>query len=209
MIAQMVVRVFRFVSEIQYGKSEQTRNKCARKIAYEQRMKAIYSAVLGFTLISSLACAPATAASQTRTNPKLHPIAFKPIVKTDAEWKKLLSKDSYYILREAGTERAYSGAYSEFHKDGVFVCAGCALPIFDSTTKFDSGTGWPSFYQPYASNVVKEITDQTLGMARTEVKCARCGGHLGHVFDDGPQPTGLRYCINSPALKFVPRAIKR
>jgi len=123
------------------------------------------------------------------------------VVKTDAEWRKVLTPEQYNILRQKGTERAFTGAFYDSHVRATYVCAACNLPLFRSEEKFDSGTGWPSFWQPIAKEAVDTDTDGTLGMARTEVKCHRCGGHLGHVFDDGPKPTGLRYCINSAALK--------
>ena len=127
------------------------------------------------------------------------------VVKTDAQWKQLLSPASYDVLRHEGTERAGTGKYAHpINQKGVYVCEGCGNPLFDAATQFDSGTGWPSFYQPLGKNRVVQITDNTLGMSRTEVQCPWCGGHLGHVFDDGPKPTGLRYCMNSVALKFVP-----
>ncbi|WIM87173.1 peptide-methionine (R)-S-oxide reductase MsrB [Candidatus Mycobacterium wuenschmannii] len=122
---------------------------------------------------------------------------------TDSEWQRMLSPAAYEVLRHADTERPYSSPLNEEHRSGTFTCAGCAQSLFASTTKFDSGTGWPSFYRALEKAVV-EKTDNTMGMARTEVLCSRCGGHLGHVFDDGPQPTGLRYCMNGVAMGFTP-----
>ena len=124
------------------------------------------------------------------------------VMKTDEEWKKELTPEQYRVLREAGTERAFTGAYVDNHEKGVYYCAACHQALFTSDTKFDSGTGWPSFYQPVENGAVTEHTDSTFGMKRTEVTCSRCGGHLGHVFDDGPNPTGLRYCMNSVSLDF-------
>jgi peptide-methionine (R)-S-oxide reductase len=125
------------------------------------------------------------------------------VTKTPQEWLRLLGPQRYAILREAGTERAWTSPLLNEHRRGTFVCAGCALPLFSSTTKFESGTGWPSFYAPLAHAIVTR-PDRSLGMERTEVLCRRCGGHLGHVFDDGPRPTGLRYCMNGLALQFRP-----
>jgi len=126
------------------------------------------------------------------------------ITKTDEEWKKLLTPEQYQVLRKHGTERAWTGKYNDNHEKGVYVCAACGLPLFSSGAKFDSGTGWPSFYQPIDESHIGTETDRSFFSVRTEVHCARCGGHLGHVFDDGPPPTGLRYCINSTSLEFVP-----
>jgi peptide-methionine (R)-S-oxide reductase len=121
---------------------------------------------------------------------------------TEEEWKKKLTPEEYHILREKGTERPFSGKLLENKKKGKYVCAGCGNELFDSDDKFDSGTGWPSFTEPSEKDNVEEHDDLSYGMARTEVLCSKCGGHLGHVFDDGPKPTGKRYCMNSSSLKF-------
>jgi len=124
------------------------------------------------------------------------------VVKTEAEWKKILTPVQFNVLREEGTERAFSSPLNDNHEQGVFYCAGCHNAVFSSDAKFESGTGWPSFYKPIAKNAVTEKSDKAYGMVRTEIECSVCGGHLGHVFDDGPKPTGLRYCMNGVAMTF-------
>jgi peptide-methionine (R)-S-oxide reductase len=125
------------------------------------------------------------------------------VAKTNAEWKKELTEMEYYVLREKGTERAFTGDLWDNHEKGTYICAACGLPLFSSDTKFESGTGWPSFYQPIKPEYIADEEDRSYGMTRDEVLCARCGGHQGHVFADGPPPTGLRYCINAVSLDFV------
>ena len=157
--------------------------------------------LLGLGLLSAVAAgvrglfgASAQAAQPARAYEVTH---------SDAEWRKLLNGEQYQVLRKAGTERPFSSPLDREKRAGSFSCAGCALPLFSSKTKFNSGTGWPSFWQPL-DKAVDEDVDTTFGMRRVEVLCHRCGGHLGHVFDDGPKPTGLRYCMNGVALNFTP-----
>ena len=141
----------------------------------------------------------ATDLQSTQSKPK----GIKKVTKTDAEWRAQLTPEQYNVLREKGTEYAGTSPYTDLHEKGTFECAGCGLPLFSSEQKFDSGTGWPSFWAPIQKENVIEEVDRSLGMTRTEVMCAQCDGHLGHLFDDGPNPTGLRYCMNGVALKFA------
>ena len=161
------------------------------------------NALLGMGALTAIAAGvrglftstPAQAAAPARAYEVTH---------SEAEWRTLLSSNAFNVLRKAGTERPFSSPLDKEKRAGTFQCAGCALPLFSSKAKFESGTGWPSFWQPLEKTAVDEDVDSTFGMKRVEVLCHRCGGHLGHVFEDGPKPTGLRYCMNGVALKFIP-----
>lgn len=135
------------------------------------------------------------------------PSEIVPVQLSEEVWKQKLTPQAYHVLREKGTERAFTGMYWDNHAKGIYVCNACGLPLFESEQKFESGTGWPSFLKPIQNKLVSEIQDNEHGMSRIEVVCSRCKGHLGHVFDDGPQPTGLRYCMNSVSLNFIPNGV--
>jgi len=152
-----------------------------------------------------MACSSKNRAQNVDSTKELASVGLSPVVKSDKDWKSELSDMEYYVIREKGTERSFSGDLWDHKGDGVYTCRACELPLFDSKTKFTSGTGWPSYYKPVKEEYIRESTDHILGYPRTEVMCNRCGGHLGHVFNDGPKPTGLRYCINSASLDFMDR----
>ena len=173
--------------------------------------KLVVSSLIAFAFT---ACAQTNKKTQTMASDKMETMSetstldtswTEKVVKTDAEWKKILTSEQYYIAREQGTERPFTSEFYNLHDEGTFICVACNNPLFASKTKFNSGTGWPSYYAPFAKKSVSVSGDNSLGMSRDEVSCQRCDAHLGHVFNDGPKPTGLRYCIDGIGLKFVPK----
>ena len=169
-----------------------------------RRVALLFALGLGLMTVLVLGLPPATAGEESPKTTTAEKRQLTPSTLSEDDWKAILTEHEYYVLRKKGTERAFSGEFWDHKEAGVYVCGGCAAPLFSSAHKFRSGTGWPSFYQAVEAGRVATEVDRTLGMQRVEILCANCGGHLGHVFPDGPEPTGERYCVNSASLDFVP-----
>lgn len=163
----------------------------------------LFKFLLSMAVLLSLGACAATRATEVDT-PKTTAARTDTVSKSDADWKSELTAEEYRVLRQAGTERPFTSELLKNHKDGTYTCAACGLDLFEADSKFESGTGWPSFFNSIGETHVTTHVDSSLGISRTEILCARCGGHLGHVFNDGPDPTGLRYCVNGVSLDFEP-----
>jgi len=177
-------------------------------MGYTHMIKNIAILFLGWTLLQSCEAQSTQQTSTPQTENTMKKETSPEVVKSEDEWKKMLTPEQYRVLREKGTERAFTGEYWNHHDKGQYQCAACGANLFDSESKFDSGCGWPSYFKPTENAAISEHLDKSHGMIRTEVTCTKCGGHLGHVFTDGPAPTGLRYCINSASIHFVPEKDK-